>query len=152
MGSERQFKHGDWVVCVCYSHDGNLLCTVSRNSSVMIHDLSNCHTRERRPSKRKTLAGAMVGSRQGSKQRHDSQDRHSSKRHHMREEEDPPKKMPHDDNTWFANFSADSELLVTASGWERGHAIVFDVASMDELLRIPHRDWTMSAKFSPFGN
>merc|ERR1719446_937472 len=103
---------------------------------------------------------ADAGSRQGSKQRHDSHERQGSKersgskepmerqgskerghskRASMREEENPPKKVPHDDNTWFASFSADAELLVSASGWERGNAIVFDVATMDELLRIPHK-------------
>lgn len=171
--AERNFKHGDWVVCVCYSSDGSLLCTVSRNSSVMIHDLSHCHTFQRRPSKLKALQpdgtedpGRQGSKQRGSRQRQDSKDpfdteaherkgskqghKHGHKRHG--EEENPAKKMHHDDNTWFACFSADAGLLVTASGWERGNAIVFDVDSMDELLRIPHKDWTMSARFCPMNN
>jgi WD40 repeat protein len=169
--SVRSFKHQDWVVCVAYSQQGSLLCTVSRNSQVMIHDVVD-YVRERRPSKRKTasLAGLAVAvttkgsvfdedadSRAASKARKESKEsmgvlsRQESKRSSVHPDERVSEKVPHDDQTFFASFSRCAELLVTAGGWEQGNAIIFDVLSMEELLRIPHRDWVTSCRIHPFG-
>jgi len=159
----RSFKHRDWIVCVCYSPNGKLLATVSRDQTVMIHDLAEHDARE---------AAKLAHSRQGSKIPGEHHGHHGHHKHHghhghhdkkegderqgsKAEPEEPldpdTRKFHHDDQTCAASFSRNNELLVTSSGWEKGHAIIFDVASLDELLRIPHSDWVTSAKFSPGG-
>lgn len=162
--SQVSFRHRDAVVCVCYSPDGAKLASVSRDSNVSIHDVRESSMRARAISKeRHATGGALEVERQGSKEkdtedkersgskeRKGSKERHGSKiRHHGY---DDSRKTHHEDRTFFACFNIDGELLVTASGWEKGHAIIFDVASLDELLRIPHVDWVTTASFNPKGN
>merc|ERR1719487_744844 len=124
----------------------------------MIHNL-----RPRRGgSKRRTTLGGSK-ERPGSKERTDSKERSPSKERSDSKEdragsktragskihEEPPRTLPHDDQTLGACFSENCEMIVTASGWEHGHAVVFDLQSLDEILRIPHSDWVMQASFSP---
>jgi len=167
---EKSMEHTDWVVGVCYSSNSEMVCTVARNQSVMIHNL-----RPRRGgSKRHTTLGGSkerAGSKErddskerpGSKERADSKERSPSKERSDSKEdragsktragskihEEPPRTLPHDDQTLGACFSENCEMIVTASGWEHGHAVVFDLQSLDEILRIPHSDWVMQASFSP---
>merc|ERR1712139_610663 len=81
-----------------------------------------------------------------------SKERAGSKEKKHKHVEPPQKKFEHEDQVFSAAFSPNSELVVTASGWERGHAIVFDVASLDEVPRVPHRDWVTTASFHPLRN
>jgi len=133
---EFSFKHRDWVICACYSPDGHMLCTVSRQQEVILHDLHHYlrHGSKRRMSSKLSMASTAL--------------RAASKSSAGRE---PPegKKLPHDDQLFGACFSSSGELIVTASGWERGHAIIFDVASLEEVLRIPQPDRVMSACLNP---
>jgi len=160
---EVSFRHRDAVVCVCYSPDGAKLASVSRDSNVSIHDVRESSMRARSISKERHAAGAALEierqsskenvkeeDRKGSKERRNSKTRTGSKT--KTHGYDDSRKTHHEDRTFFACFNVDGELLVTASGWEKGYAIIFDVQSLDELLRIPHSDWVTSASFNPAGD
>lgn len=93
--------------------------------------------------------------RKGSKQKTDREGSKKSSKNgdpDAADEEPTVRKVPQQDWVFHASFSRDSELLVTSGGWERGYAIIFDVASMDELFRISHSDWVLASYFSPFDN
>mmetsp|Transcript_67517 Transcript_67517/g.106947 ORF Transcript_67517/g.106947 Transcript_67517/m.106947 type:complete len:616 (-) Transcript_67517:24-1871(-) len=153
---EHSIKQRDWIVCLRLSPDHSLLCGVSRNQ-VLLHHMPVPQVAQTR---RKSVEGEVGsketrGSSKTSHQRDPSKESHVSERRASKNKvpigPPPPMKLHHDQQTFDASFSPDGEMLATASGWEKGFATIWDVASGDELLQIGHVDWVLTAQWSPFG-
>mmetsp|Transcript_112283 Transcript_112283/g.194666 ORF Transcript_112283/g.194666 Transcript_112283/m.194666 type:complete len:444 (+) Transcript_112283:171-1502(+) len=70
--------------------------------------------------------------------------------HDMVGDEDS-KKLQHADQVFMAVFSPNSLQICTASGWEQGHALVWDIDLGEIFFTMQHHDWVLSVHWSPGG-
>lgn len=141
-------EHNDWVRCAIFSPDGARLCTCCDDRSARVW---RWEAREVQHEFKHRLPVVFADYNIfGDKLLTVS--KNQDLQVHDLVEYEGTFKLQHEDQVFSAVFNPDGSKIASASGWDHGHAIVWDVELREELFRIKHYAWVTSVHWSPGGN
>lgn len=142
------FDHEDWCRSACFSLDGIKLCTACDDRVARIWrweaKLVEREFRHRQPIWFVDFSpnGEMLA----------TVSKNQQVMIHDLVENTESKKLQHEDQVFMAVFSPNNLKICTASGWDWGHALVWDIELGEIVFSLEHRNWVLSVCWSPGGN